>query len=80
MTFETSFQPRRELAGRVSGGFEITLYWSPADNGTSIEVWQPETGVILAFSVAPDRALDAYYHPFVHFLHASAEPFTTLAA
>jgi hypothetical protein len=80
MTFKTTFQLPRELARRVSGGMEITLYWSPADNSTSIEVWQPESEASLVFAVASDRALDAFYHPFVHLLLASSEPVTTLAA
>ena len=61
-----TFQPRRELARRVSGGMEIALYWSAADNSTSIEVWQPDSGETLAFAVPPERALDAFYHPFAH--------------
>ena len=55
---------RRELARRVSGGIEITLYWSIRDNGTSIEVWQPSTEELLTFPVAHERALEAFYHPF----------------
>ena len=66
MRVET-FRPRRELARRVSGGMEITLYWSAANNSTSIEVWQPDSGETLAFNVLPERALDAFYHPFAHF-------------
>ena len=66
MTRAATFQPRRELAHRVSGGMEITLYWSAADNSTSIEVWQPDSGETLAFAVPPERALDAFYHPFAH--------------
>jgi hypothetical protein len=74
MTSMTNFQPRRELARRVSGGIEITLYWSAVDNRTSIEVWQPESGETLAFDVRPDRALDAFYHPFAHLTLASGGP------
>jgi hypothetical protein len=55
---------RRELAHRVSGGIEITLYWSVGDNGTCIEVWQPSTEELLTFPVARERALEAFYHPF----------------
>jgi hypothetical protein len=58
-------RPRRELARRVSGGMEITLYWSAHDDSTSIEIWQPASGETLLFSVARERALDAFYHPFV---------------
>jgi hypothetical protein len=57
-------RPRRELARRVSGGMEITLYWSAHDDSTSIEVWQPASGETLLFTVAGEHALDAFYHPF----------------
>ena len=74
MTPAAIFQPRRELAHRVSGGMEITLYWSAADNRTSIEVWHPESGETLAFAVRPDRALDAFYHPFAHLALDAGNP------
>jgi hypothetical protein len=76
----TNLQPLRELARRVSGGIEITLYWSAADNRTTIEVWQPESGETLAFAVPPDRALDAFYHPFAHLTLASGEPLAAVGA
>lgn len=59
--------PRRELARRVSGGLEVTLYWDSYENSTSVEVWQRATGETLAFSVPRERALDGFYHPFAHF-------------
>ena len=74
MTTGAIFQPRRELAHRVSGGLEITLYWCAADNGTSIEVSQPESGEVVAFAVPPKQALDAFYHPFAHLELASVDP------
>ena len=80
MTPPSSFRPRRELARRVSGGIVIALYWSATDNRTSIEVWQPESGETLAFDVPPDRALDAFYHPFAHLTLASGEPLATVGA
>jgi hypothetical protein len=58
--------PRRELARRVNGGLEVTLYWSCFDNSTSIEIWQLASDETFAFTVAPERALDAFYHPFAH--------------
>jgi hypothetical protein len=66
MTAAALLDPLRELAHRVSGGLEVTLYWSGDDNGTSIEVWQLETNETLAFPVPAERALDAFYHPFAH--------------
>ena len=55
---------RRELARRASSGIEVTLYWSAQDNSTSIEVWRSASDETFAYTVAPDRALDAFYHPF----------------
>jgi hypothetical protein len=60
------FEPRRELARRVSGGLEVTLYWSADDNCTSVEVWQHASSETVAFVVARERAFDAFYHPFAH--------------
>ena len=63
---------RRELASRVTGGLEITLYWEAHDNTTSIEVHQRATAETIAFPVAPDRALDAFHHPFAHLAEQEA--------
>ena len=59
-------RPRRELARRVNGGIEVTLYWSAYDNSTSIEVRQFATEETLQFTVAREAALQAFYHPFAH--------------
>ncbi len=67
------FHPRRELARRAGGGIEVTLYWSPHDDSTSIELRQSATEETLLFNVARDQALDAFYHPFAHLPTASAE-------
>ena len=58
--------PRRELARRVSGGIEVTLYWCAADNSTSIELRQRASEERLVFAVAREHALDAFHHPFAH--------------
>ena len=65
--------PRRELAQRVSGGIEVTLYWSPAE-GTTVDVRHVATEELITFPVAPERALDAYYHPFAHLRIRMLEP------
>jgi len=57
---------RRELAHRVNDGLEITLYWHPDDNGTSVEIYHEATGETIAFPVPGDQALDAFHHPFFH--------------
>ena len=63
---------RRELALRVNDRLEITLYWHPDDNGTSIEIYHEATGETIAFSVPAERALDAFHHPFVHLAEQDA--------
>lgn len=57
---------RRELAYRLTGGLEVTLYWHAYDNSTSIDVHQLETDETISFPVPADRALDAFHHPFAH--------------
>jgi hypothetical protein len=57
---------RRELAHRASSDVEVTLYWSPVDDSTSIEVWQLASNQRLSFAVAGEDALDAFHHPFAH--------------
>ena len=56
----------QELAHRVTGGIEVTLYWYATENRTSIEVSQPAPEERIAFSVPRARALDAFYHPFAY--------------
>jgi len=63
----------RELAHRISGGIEITLYWNPRDDTTSLEVRHHDSEQTLRYHVAPDQALDAFYHPFAH-LQAVTDP------
>jgi hypothetical protein len=65
-TAAPSLTHRRELARRLSGGIEVTLYWSPDDNTTHVEVSQPAIEEPLLFNVPRERALDAFYHPFSH--------------
>jgi hypothetical protein len=57
---------RHELAGRVNGGLEITLFWDPRDDSTSIELHHAATDETFSFRVPPGRALDAFHHPFAH--------------
>ena len=69
---------RRELARRVNGDLEVTLYWNQGDNSTSVELHYPGTEETLTFAAAPDRALDAFHHPFAYL--AELESATTRAA
>lgn len=80
MSTATICHVRRELARRVSGGIEVTLYWSAHDNSTTIEIWQPASEEALEFGVARERALDAFYHPFAHLPIATNKPCGDAAA
>jgi hypothetical protein len=73
-----SFEPRREPARRVNGGIEVTLYWNALDNSTTIEVSQSEYEETLHFTVAKERALEAFYHPFAHLPTATHDLIATL--
>jgi hypothetical protein len=61
---EPFIEHRRELARRVTGGIEVALYWSPLENSTTVEVCEVASEETLVFAVTPDRALEAFYHPF----------------
>ena len=63
-TGELFIEPVRELARRASGGIEVTLYWNPTDDGTRVEIWDSGSEETIVFAVRPDRALEAFYHPF----------------
>jgi hypothetical protein len=56
----------RELASRESDGLQIQLLWHPAENALTIEVEDSRLGERFHLPVAPDRALDAFYHPFAY--------------
>jgi hypothetical protein len=58
-------QPR-ELAARESDGIRVRLLWHPDDNAVSVSVDGARVGDRLQLAVAPDRALDAFYHPFAY--------------
>lgn len=69
-------EPRRELAHRVSGGIEVSLYWTPPDDRTTVEVRDAGRDETLVFAVPPERALEVFYHPFAQL----SAPFVELIA
>jgi hypothetical protein len=75
---EPFVQSDRELARRVSGGIEVALYWSPLDDSTTVEVRDAASEEILVFAVAPERALEAFHHPFAQ-LAASVDELAPVA-
>jgi hypothetical protein len=66
MNAATVVARRRELAHRVGAGLEVTLYWTPIDDRTSIEIRHVASNTTVRFAVPADRALDAFYHPLAH--------------
>lgn len=56
----------RELAARESDGIHVLLLWHPDDNALTVTVEDERVGDRFQLAVAPDRALDAFYHPFAY--------------
>jgi hypothetical protein len=63
----TSTAPHtRELAARHSNGVHVLLLWHPRENELTVSVEDDRDGDRFELAVAPDRALDAFYHPFAY--------------
>jgi hypothetical protein len=56
----------RELAARESDGIHVLLLWHPREDTLTVSVEDARLGDRFQLAVAPDRALDAFYHPFAH--------------
>jgi hypothetical protein len=56
----------RELAARESDGINVRLLWHPVENALTLSVEDSRAGGCFRLAVAPDRALDAFYHPFAY--------------
>jgi hypothetical protein len=56
----------RELAQRVSGGDEVLLLWHPESDRVEVSVRDLATGLGFNVDVAPDTAIDAFYHPYAY--------------
>jgi hypothetical protein len=64
MTRETP--PTRELAARESEGIQVLLLWHPHENTLTVSVEDARVGDRFQLAVAPDHALDAFYHPYAY--------------
>ena len=61
----TSVRARsRELAERLSSGTRVRLLWRQGSKRVWIEVQEPDR--VLAILVPPERALDAFHHPYAY--------------
>ena len=56
----------RELAVRESDGIHVLLSWHPGENAVTLTVEDVRAGDRFDVAVPPDRALDAFYHPFAY--------------
>jgi len=56
----------RELAVRDSDGVHVRLLWHPRENRLTVSVEDARAGDRFQLAVAPDRGLDAFYHPFAY--------------
>ena len=56
----------RELAARESNGIHVLLLWHPDADALTVSVEDARVGDHFQLAVAPDRALDAFYHPFTY--------------
>jgi hypothetical protein len=56
----------RELAARDSDGVHVLLLWHPREDTLTVSVEDARVGDRFQLAVAPDRALDAFYHPFAY--------------
>jgi hypothetical protein len=63
---ETTATHTRELAARESDGILVQLLWHPRENSLTVEIEDVRIGDGFQFAVAPELALDAFYHPFAY--------------
>jgi hypothetical protein len=56
----------RELAQRRSGTVEVLLLWHPRKDRVELALRDLSTGDCLHILVAPDNAMDAFYHPYAY--------------
>ena len=64
MSFENTCA--RELAVRSGDGVHVLLLWHPDEDALTVSVEDARVGDRFQLAVAPERALDAFYHPFAY--------------
>jgi hypothetical protein len=55
-----------ELNHRYSGGIEIVMLWNERDNRVVIEISDPAQDSVASFDVSPEKASDAFQHPYAY--------------
>jgi hypothetical protein len=56
----------RELAARESDGINVVLLWHPGSDAVTVSVEDVRLGECFQLAVSPERALDAFHHPFAY--------------
>lgn len=56
----------RELAARESDGINVLLLWNAGSDALTVSVEDVRIGDCFQLAVAPERALDAFYHPYAY--------------
>jgi hypothetical protein len=57
---------RRELAHRLTGGVDVSLWWDTLDDSLILEVCDTTLEASFEVVVAPDCGLDAFHHPYAY--------------
>jgi hypothetical protein len=70
----------RELAHRSGSGIEVSLLWRRRDDSLRLQLTEADTGVVFELSVAPEDALDAFYHPYAYLPRHTVDPWQELLA
>lgn len=55
-----------ELEDRASDGLEVRLWWNRATGGVKVTIDRVHEGARAELHVSPERALDAFHHPFAY--------------
>jgi hypothetical protein len=61
-----SLSPARELAERRTGTVEVRLLWNVDVDRVELSVRDSATAEGFHVEVAPEEALEAFYHPYVY--------------
>jgi hypothetical protein len=55
-----------ELDGRHSAGIDVQLLWDRLTHTLTVVAYDEKTDETVEIEVEPDRALDAFRHPFAY--------------
>jgi hypothetical protein len=59
-------EPIRELAERTSNGSLMRLLWLQGTRELWVEIHEPELDITIVIPAEPERALEAFHHPYAY--------------